>query len=432
MPYPRLEQYQEALQHPKTAFIDPTLRGGRIRTTGLGLPVVVSGGFALTYTVEVGRLKYAVRCFHREAQKIQARYSAISKKLKSLKSNYFVDFEFQPHGIRIAGAPYPIVKMQWAQGETLGEFISNNYNDKQKMTNLTASLVALSQFLSQNQIAHGDIQEGNLIIDDDGRNVVLIDYDGMFVPEIASLGASEVGHRDFQHPGRDSKIFDESLDRFAFIELYLALRALRVDSSLWAASSSGAGVILFRANDLADPRKSTIIGTLLSYGEVSQFAHNFIEICRTNYLNIPTLDNFIAGNVGHISVAHALAQVTSPERQAYISQYPVLNASDYIAFTAHVGQIAELVGKVVEVTNGTTRHGKPYVFINFGPWEGKCVKITLWSDALDRGGERPSRSWIGRWVTVRGLVEPRYTNRRLTVRAHLDNSSFDNDDHGAL
>ena len=134
MPYPRLEQYQEALQHPKTAFIDPTLRGGRIRTTGLGLPVVVSGGFALTYTVEVGRLKYAVRCFHREAQKIQARYSAISKKLKSLKSNYFVDFEFQPHGIRIAGAPYPIVKMQWAQGETLGEFISNNYNDKQKMT----------------------------------------------------------------------------------------------------------------------------------------------------------------------------------------------------------------------------------------------------------------------------------------------------------
>jgi hypothetical protein len=95
MSYPTLEQYQEALQHPQTVFIDPQLKSGVIRTSGLGLPVVVSGGFALTYAVEVGANKKAVRCFHREATGLEARYAAISTKLNKLASRYFVDFEFQ-------------------------------------------------------------------------------------------------------------------------------------------------------------------------------------------------------------------------------------------------------------------------------------------------------------------------------------------------
>ena len=80
MAYPSIEQYQEALQHPATAFIDSLLAKGKIRSSGLGTPLVASGGFALTYGVEVAAKKYAVRCFHREAKGLENRYAAISKK----------------------------------------------------------------------------------------------------------------------------------------------------------------------------------------------------------------------------------------------------------------------------------------------------------------------------------------------------------------
>jgi hypothetical protein len=92
-----------------------------VATTPLGLPLALSGGFALTYTVQVGRRKLAVRCFHKEVPDAQNRYAKISAKLRSLSSSgYFVSFDFQQQGIRIKGATYPIVKMEWAEGQTLG------------------------------------------------------------------------------------------------------------------------------------------------------------------------------------------------------------------------------------------------------------------------------------------------------------------------
>jgi hypothetical protein len=406
MAYPSIQQYQEALQHPATAFLDPGLSRGKIRSSGLGTPIVVSGGFALTYAVEAGGSKYAVRCFHREAKGLERRYQAISTKLKSLASPYFLDFEFQSKGVKVGGAAVPIVKMAWASGKTLGEFVEDNHNDQTKLANLLLSLDRLAAYLQQQGIAHGDIQEGNLMVADDGRRVQLIDYDGMFVPEIASLGGAEIGHRDYQHPKRDETQYDHTLDRFSFIALNLALRALCEKPSLWAASQSGAGVILFRANDFADPGGSQILGDIGKLAKLQREAKSFAAICAAPYADIPPLPDFLAGrNIPQVAVPiRASGKAAAPA--GYISQYPVLDASDYGAFLRNQGRMVELVGRIVEVKVDKTRFGKPYVFINFAHWQGQSVKITLWSEALDKGGEKPSQAWVGRWVTMKGLVEP--------------------------
>jgi hypothetical protein len=34
------------------------------------------------------------------------------------------------------------------------------------------------------------------------------------------------------------------------------------------------------------------------------------------------------------------------------------------------------------------------------------VSLTLWSDALGTAGEQPSEEWKGRWISIRGLVQP--------------------------
>lgn len=417
MSYPTLEQYQEALQHPHTVFVDPQLKAGKIRTSGLGLPVVVSGGFALTYAVEVGGGKNAVRCFHREARGLEARYAAISKKLKTLASSYFVDFEFQTQGVRLNGGTYPLVKMAWASGETLGEFVEANHKDKEKLLNLLKSLEDLSAYLTKQGIAHGDLQEGNLMVADAGRRIQLIDYDGMFVPEIASLGSSEIGHRDYQHPRRDASQFDGTLDRFSFIALNLALRGLCERPSLWTASSSGAGVIVFRANDYADPSASSVFSALEAIPALERDTRNFATLCRASYGEVPTPVDFLqAKNIPPEQIV-LRGKVEMPRPPVgYISQYPVLDAADYKVFEKHIGQMVELVGRIVEVKQDIGRvgrgRGKPYVFINFAPWNGPCVKINLWSDALAKGGTVPTASWVGSWVTIKGLVEPVYRSAK--------------------
>ncbi len=427
MSYPTLEQYQEALQHPETVFLDPQLKGGRIQSSGLGLPVVVSGGFALTYAVEVGSTKKAVRCFHREAKALENRYAAISKKLKSLASPYFVDFEFQPQGVRLNGATYPLVKMAWASGETLGEFVETNHGDKARLTNLLNSLAQLSSYLEQQGIAHGDIQEGNLMVADGGRRIQLIDYDGMFVPEIASLGSSEIGHRDYQHPRRDASQFENTLDRFSFVALNLALRGLCERPSIWGASSSGAGVIVFRANDYADPGTSTVFAALEAIPSLAGDTKNFAAVCRATYKQVPTLTDFLSRRNIPQEIFVPRAKELAPQAPVgYISQYPVLDAVDYNAFAGHIGQMVELVGRIVEVKHAVGMRGrgrgKPYVFINFAPWNGPCVKINLWSEALAKGGTAPTASWVGKWVTIKGLVEPvfrsaKYKYQHISISA---------------
>lgn len=419
MAYPSIQQYQEALQHPATAFSDRILASGKIAVSGLGVPRVLSGGFALTYAVEASGRKFAVRCFHREAKGLERRYEAISRKLKSLASPYFLDFEYQPKGVRIAGSAFPVVKMAWADGETLGEFIERHHGSASKLKNLLVSLNQLSSFLEQSGIAHGDVQDLNLVVADDGRRVQLIDYDGMFVPELAAIGGSELGHRDYQHPQRDEKKYDATLDRFSFIALNLVLRALCEKPALWKSSQSGSGVIVLRANDYADPATSSILSEIGKIPSLARDAKNFSAICGAGFSAIPTLAQFVSGtNIPAVIVRAQSSKVVAPPAASvgYISAYPVLNATDYSGFEIRIGQMVELVGQVVEVKVDRTRGGKPYVFVNFAHWRGKAVKLNLWNDALDKGGERPSAAWVGRWITIRGLVEPVYASKKYNYQ----------------
>src|SRR6266436_8978159 len=113
MAYPPMIEYNGAVQHPQQSFFDPDLKNGTAETNNLGLPLVMSGGFALTYTFTTPKRKFAVRCFHRDIPSVEQKYDSISKKLRALRSNYFVEFHFRNPGIRVQQHNYPIVKMDW-------------------------------------------------------------------------------------------------------------------------------------------------------------------------------------------------------------------------------------------------------------------------------------------------------------------------------
>src|SRR5258708_20813515 len=164
MAYPQIVEYHEAVQHPSQAFIDPELKQGAVAENSLGLPLVMSGGFALTYAVTTPRRKCAVRCFHREIPAIQQKYNAISKKLRSLASGFFVDFDFQQSGISVRQQIFPIVRMDWVEGDTLGVWLDKHYENPHVLEKARTSFAAIARFFEREGIAHGDIQNGNVMV----------------------------------------------------------------------------------------------------------------------------------------------------------------------------------------------------------------------------------------------------------------------------
>lgn len=414
MSYPTLERYNEALQHPQTALVDPELRRGTVVTTGLGLPLALCGGFALTYTVEVGREKFAVRCFHKQSHALERRYRAIAERLRALNSSYFVDFEFQAGGVRVDGGAFPLVKMTWAAGQTLGEFLEAFHADKNALQRLRASLGTLAALLERERLAHGDIQPGNVMVSDAGRSLQLIDYDGMFVEALAALGGAELGHRNFQHPQRAAGAWDARLDRFSFIALHCALRALDAQPALWRQTQSDGDAVLFKANDFADPARSPLFGRLFGQPQCADEARRFAAVCQADFSAVPTLEDFLAGR--NIPRPAAPPSVLTPAR--YLPAFPVLNAANYGGCRPYVGDRVELVGRIVEVKQSKTSQGKPYIFLNFGHWRGHTVKISIWHQGLSALASRPDAGWIGRWISAVGLLEPPYQNPKFQY-SHL-------------
>src|SRR5437667_6702202 len=52
------------------------------------------------------------------------------------------------------------------------------------------------------------------------------------------------------------------------------------------------------------------------------------------------------------------------------------------------------------------------VFLNCATWPANIVKISIWSDGLAKLKEQPSTAWVARWVSVTGLMDVPYENKR--------------------
>src|SRR6266550_463442 len=278
MSYPQITDYHEAVQHPAQAFIDPDLKQGAVAETNLGLPLVMSGGFALPSAVTTPRRKCAVRCFHREIPAIQQKYDATSKKLRSLAIGCFVDFDFQQSGISVRQRIFPIVRMDWVEGDTLGVWLDKHFDDPRALEKARTEFAAIARLFEREGIAHGDIQNGNVMLTN--GHIKLIDYDGMFVPGMRPGNGSETGHKHFQHPGRRASSFGPTMDRFSFIALDLSLQAVIADKSLYANFREGGETVVFKANDFAAPENSDIFRRLLAMPKLKEQARRFAAICE--------------------------------------------------------------------------------------------------------------------------------------------------------
>ena len=289
MAWPTPQDYQEAMQNPRTALGNPELQTGRVEEDQLGLPRPISGGFASVYKVFCSSKTWAVRCFLKEFLDQQQRYAAISKQLAISKFSFATHFEFFQQGIRIRGTWYPVVKMEWIQGESLTRFVENNINSPQKLLSVGRDVVEMARVLNRAGVAHGDLQHGNILVTDGKPK--LIDYDGMYVPALRGWQTHEVGHPNYQLQ-RDDTHFGPGLDNFSVWVIYLSLRALSIRPTLWAQFQGGDDCLIFRRSDFHDPSRSLVLQELKRFPEpeIKQLTTAFESLLSLTPLKVPLID----------------------------------------------------------------------------------------------------------------------------------------------
>jgi uncharacterized protein YjbI with pentapeptide repeats len=251
-----------AVQNPQLCFADPDLKQSSTSKNSRGRVLLWSGNFATVYKLTKGDRSWAVRCFTRIPQSdVQQRYKLISEYLSQHQIPYLVDFEFLTQGILVKGEWYPILKMDWVNGSEIDRYIGEYIDNSQVLLRLDQQLKQLQKDLQQVGIAHGDLQHGNIMVDDQGE-LKLVDYDGMYVPALRGTPPLEVGHPNYQPPMRSLNDFGDRLDEFSFEVISLSLRALASQPNLWETFHEDNKNLIFRQNDFQEPELSPVFQSI--------------------------------------------------------------------------------------------------------------------------------------------------------------------------
>jgi hypothetical protein len=276
-----------------------------------------SGSYAVVFKANDGIKQYAIRCFISTEDEYVSRNKKISKYLKNISDSWFTNFELYDNEMKVNGQYYPVIKMDWVEGQLINNYVNQILNNNHAITELQEEIISVSKSLEQHKIGHGDIQCGNLLICKDSMGqskLKLIDYDGMYIPEFKYKQNLERGRSEFQHPKRTQNDFNETIDRFAFWVIVTALEALKYDKSLWLEVMQGGfntlDNFLFTGDDFRHPNSSKLFIRLLQLNSPSLnfYVDKLKHFCVNDY---SIIEQPILYNLNDSSLAKTFTQSTN-------------------------------------------------------------------------------------------------------------------------
>ena len=295
--WPSARYFTEAIQCPSVCFAHPLLRSTLPAVDRLGMPLVTSGQFAYVYKLKSmnGSGDYAVRCFRGYLGDRDQRYRAIQEHVRTSPVGYLSDFTYAPEGILVGGNRFPILFMKWIEGPTLDLYIGEMLHRPDVLLHLADEWLRLLSALRNSGIAHGDLQHGNIIVEH--GQLRLVDHDGIFVPTMEGWNASEVGHQHYQHPRRDAQHFDDKLDSFSSLVIYLSLLSVAERPELWKEHHDEN--LIFMKADFADPASSSLFKKIKEIGpEHSKLADVLAEAATGEPSAVPCLLDLVKTKAG--------------------------------------------------------------------------------------------------------------------------------------
>ena len=264
MQYPLISEYLVAIRDAhdnldKLSHLVPVL-------DKYGEPYRSSGAFAVVFKMkdeQTGK-GYALKCFTEEQEGRAEAYRQIAEELEFVDSPYITSVKYLEKEIFVdsncENEEFPVLLMDWIEGETMETYVADNYTDTHAMAMLCYRFCKMAVWLRSQSFAHGDIKPDNIMVRPDGT-LTLVDYDGMFVPAMKGQKSPTIGTKDFSHPLRTIDDFDETIDDFALASIALSLKAISLNPSLldeYGASDR----LLFSAADYLDLSKSNTFTAL--------------------------------------------------------------------------------------------------------------------------------------------------------------------------
>ena len=289
--WPAPQDFHEAVQNPSSCFDDKFLRHGAVATDALGMPKVASGAFASVYRIHCLDRDRALRCFLQPVKDQEFRYQILSKTLSQENLPWTVDFDYLSRGICVGGKWYPVLTMDWVEGTPLNFYVADlcTREDVAGIENLRQEFKEMAKGMHLAGVAHGDLQHGNILVRK--GKLVLVDYDGMYVPDLNQQQSNELGHANYQHPSRTSRHFDEYIDHFSCWVIDTAMLCLREDPSLWRYCYDDGESLLFHRQDFIRPESSPLLTHLVQHKSalVRGRANSFVQLLRLDLPQIPPL-----------------------------------------------------------------------------------------------------------------------------------------------
>ena len=264
MQYPLISEYLAAIRDAhdnldKLSHLVPVL-------DKYGEPYRSSGAFAVVFKMkdeQTGKC-YALKCFTEEQEGRAEAYRKIAEELEFVDSPYITSVKYLEKELFVdsncENEEFPVLLMDWIEGETMETYIAANYTDTHAMAMLCYRFCKMAAWLRSQSFAHGDIKPDNIMVRPDGT-LTLVDYDGMFVPAMKGQKSPTIGTKDFSHPLRTIDDFDETIDDFALASIALSLKAISLDPSLLQ-TYGASDRLLFSAADYLDLSKSNTFAAL--------------------------------------------------------------------------------------------------------------------------------------------------------------------------
>ena len=289
--YPAAGDYYKAVQAPSRAFTVPKLQAAEFVWDSLG-PTLARGSSAVVFQASVEGQPQALRCYIRNDASSRDRYSALD--------GYLAVNDLSPHvsgatwldeAIQVNRATWPVLTMDWIDGRTLNEYVDFlvTSSNTAALTTLAAKWRALVALLQDSEFAHGDLQHGNVMVDQEGR-LRLVDFDGVWIPPLAGQSPpTEFGHPNYQHPLQH--VWDRWLDTFSALVIYLSLVALGKEPSLWLALYNSKN-LLFAKSDFFRPFKTEAWKQLAAMGDpqVDELVRRLQECCDPDWVSTKSLE----------------------------------------------------------------------------------------------------------------------------------------------
>ena len=335
MQYPLISEYIEAIRSAEDNF--DQYNALRPVLDDKGNPVMSSGNFAVVFKMRDEQTKrlYAVKCFTRDQERRHENYRRIAEELEFVSSPYLVHFRFLEKELFVDTSQgdaeeYPVLVMDWVEGEPLDRYLRAHLQDTYALQLLAYRFCRMGAWLLSQPFAHGDLKPDNILVKSDG-SLVLVDYDGMFVPAMQGEQAGELGSPDFRHPLRTAADFNEHIDDFSIASIALSLKAIALQPSLYdqfAASDR----LLFAASNYMDLGKSALLPALCSLtsdAELAVLLSIFLLAHAKNSLGMISFRLFLLQEQEKPKVEVLRTDVTAEDReQAIADEYRVLYSPD--------------------------------------------------------------------------------------------------------